>query len=773
MGWVMLAVLAVCFTACSEDDDNDGYKSGDVRFEAYGPSPALRGSQLTFVGRNLDKVTKIVLPDNIEITNIEVVSSEKIKVTIPQNALEGYVKLITASGLELTSKTLLTYTEPISISKINPLSVKAGQKLTIEGDYLNLIQKVIFADNVEVGSKDFVTWERAKIEVIVPRKAQSGIIILADTAAIPLELESETELQVVLPSVSTVADLTKKKPGDVITIAGSDLDLVESVVLPNGNTVAFTVADNKITFTLPADVTDGAVVMVPASGVRVAIANIGIAVPSELVAIPATDIKPGDEITVKGINMELITTVTFPGVTDAVTPASKSATEIKVTMPAAAVSGDLVLNTASGNTASVAISTLKPKILSYNPSSVAAGSDVLLRGQYLDLVKTVTFGGNKAGVIVSSSAAELKVTVPVDAETGEVTLTMNNGETVTGASLEVTKPVFAYIPVLPGSDVEIKAGAILPIDIQNGDKLTGVQVNNANVQYILQSSTLYVLIPNNAGGKTALKLISSNGEVAYEINVIGNSTIETVIYEGPTDLGGGWGVNFAVPKTAFEGVAAGSILKIYYTATAANPQIKINNDAWTAIEFPDDPNFNSTYGTLNLPEGSTYEIPLTAAILNEILTLHSSWNSPDGIIIAGQNTIIAKISLITKGGGAAETTVYEGTYTLDWSGAELRLNKDVFAGASAGSTMTFYYTSSGEAQVKFQDANWTAIDVSADPNSDAGNAGIIKLPSTETSYGVTLTAAMLNSILTVDDGWSATGLIFKGQQGTISKITIK
>ena len=281
---LLLLMVSLWFTSC-EDDKVD---SGEVRLEAFGPSPALRGSKITFIGQNLNKVTKVIFPSNIEVTDIELINNGEIKVVVPQNATVGLIKLI-AGNVELTSKSTLSFTEPISISKISPSPVKAGQKLTIEGDYLNLIQKIVFKDNVEVKCQQFTTWERAKIELILPAEAQSGIIILGDTAAIPLELESEIELQVVLPSVDKVLDLTNKKPGAVITIPGKDLDLVSSIELPSGAVVPFSIVNSALVFTLPEDVTDGAIVMIPASDVRVAIANIGIAIPSELVAEPATD----------------------------------------------------------------------------------------------------------------------------------------------------------------------------------------------------------------------------------------------------------------------------------------------------------------------------------------------------------------------------------------------------------------------------------------------------------------------------------------------------
>lgn len=51
---------------------------------SFGPSPALRGGDLRFIGVNLDKVTSIVLPNNIEITNFfKSKSSEQISNNCP------------------------------------------------------------------------------------------------------------------------------------------------------------------------------------------------------------------------------------------------------------------------------------------------------------------------------------------------------------------------------------------------------------------------------------------------------------------------------------------------------------------------------------------------------------------------------------------------------------------------------------------------------------------------------------------------------------------
>lgn len=620
----LIITALACVSSCSNDDDNG---SGAVVLEAFGPSPALRGSELTFIGKNLDKVTSVILPEGIEITDIEVVSKEKIKITIPQDAREGYVKLV-ASGTEVTTKTLLTYTEPISITKFAPSPVKAGQTLTIEGDYLNLIQKVVFSDNVEVSYKDFLTWERKKIEVVVPREAQTGIIILADTAAIPVELKSETELQVVLPSVEKVLDLTNKKPGDVVSTIGQDLDLVESVQLPSGAPVAHAIKDNVLALTLPEGITDGAIVMVAYSGVHVAIANIGVAVPTDLVATPLIGIKDGSVISIKGVNMDLVTTALFPGVSEAVTPTSKSATEIKVTTPINAKTGDLILNTASGKTVSVKITTLKPEILSYNPSSVAAGNEFTIKGKNLDLVASVTFGGNKVVEVTPTSSTDLEVKAPVDAETGELTLTMKNGETVKGSVLTVTKPDFCYIPVLPEN--EIKAGTILAIDIKNADKLTSVQIDGSNVQYILQGDILNVPIPSTANGNTPLKLVSSNGEITYTLTVKGVGPVITSVWSGSKDI-----ANWAyvqMQSSLFSSVQVGDIIKVTVDASSitssSQGSFKTGATDWPAIAD------GTEYFTIT----GDYTLTVTENIKQALQST--------GLIISGKEYIAKDVSIL-------------------------------------------------------------------------------------------------------------------------------
>jgi hypothetical protein len=492
-------------------------------------------------------VESVVLPGSGTITDINRISNTEIRIIIPQSVDSGKI-VLNAGNTKITSITSLTIDETRKITGFTPSTAKAGDVITIKGEYLDYVEAIFFQTKVIVLTNNFVSQSREAIEVKVPLNAESGKIGIAYksdlTTAAPLQpgdtvkvivVYSEDTLNVVLPSVNQVLTLANAKPNDVITVQGKDFDLVQEVQLPGGVSVPFTIKNNNNTlaFTLPSGTKDGAITMISYSVMAITIANLTMAVPTSLVVSPATGIKSGDVISVKGTNMDVVTDVLFPGVATAVKPSSVSATEITLTVPTGTTSGNLTLNTASGKKATVAITTLKPAVTSYDPSSVPAGNVVTMTGQNLDLVDSVSFSVNKTVKATAISATSIQVTVPVDAETGVVTLFMTNGEKVTGPSLTVTKPDCCYIPVLPGPDQIILAGNILTVDIQNGNKLTGVQVNGANTQYILQNSSLSILIPLSADGNTTLKLISSNGDISYTIfvtNPAGLPPLTSAIY---------------------------------------------------------------------------------------------------------------------------------------------------------------------------------------------------------------------------------------------------
>lgn len=615
-----LLLTGVSFTSCLKGDDVDTNQYvGGISLNVFGPSPVARGGELRFLGSGMNQVTAVVIPGCADITDINVVSDREIRITVPQEAQPGLVTLRTPNG-DITTKTELTFTEPISIESFAPATVLPGDELTIEGEYLNLIHEVIFADDVTVTEEDFITHERNVIKLLVPEEAQTGQIILSDGEELPNLIYSEEDLVVTLPSVEVIVNKENAKPGDAVEINGKNLDLVRQVLMPDGSEVEFTLTSpSAIEFTLPENASDGDVVAVPASGVEVIVARLSMAVPANLVATPASGLRGGDEIVLTGLNLDVVTSLSFPGVAENVQPASLSEKELTVVMPEAAQSGSLILNTKSGKQVSIVIETLKPLVGSYNPSSIPAGESLLINGQNLDLVASVTFGGGQTVAVSSSSANQLSVSVPMEAETGNIVLNMYNGETVEAPSLTITKPQCCYVMNLPE---KVDAGALLELEVANGDKLTQVNVNGSQVQFILRDSKLMISLPAETVGEATLELVSSNGSISYQIEIVGS--MGTLIYEGPLATGS-WANSAQISSNMFATAQVGQVITVVVSDLQAGAQGSFKNSSWAAI----------APGTEYFNIDGNFSLTITQDILTQLQS--------GGLIISGQNYTIESV----------------------------------------------------------------------------------------------------------------------------------
>lgn len=425
--WMACLVLlsSLTFTACDTNDlDTNQYKGG-ISLNVFGPSPVLRGGELRFLGCGMDQVASVLIPGCDAITDIQLISAEEIRVIVPQTALTGYVTLMLRNGESIVTKTQLTYSEPVSIESFSPESVRPGDVLTIKGEYLNLIHQVIFADNVVVSDEiaveeeekgrttenaGFLKHTRNEIQVLVPYEARSGKICLSDGAELPNLLYAEVELQVTTPSVAQVEERIDVKPGEEMSVIGEDLDLVEEIQLSNGEPVEFTYSaeNNTLTFKLPDNAVDGPVYAVPASGVKVQVAEIKLATPEDVKAQEA-EIATGKELTLTGKNMDMIAAVLFPGVEKAVVPSSLSETEVKVVVPGEAQTGMIQLVLTSGETISGPELTITaPKYCQIADESVLE-NDFFIGENGEDMVITVVNGDELAEVQIGDEQVRYSV----------------------------------------------------------------------------------------------------------------------------------------------------------------------------------------------------------------------------------------------------------------------------------------------------------------------------------------------------------------------------
>jgi len=499
------------FTSCEGKEEEDTR----VVLQSFGPMPIARGAELKFIGLNLDRVTAVILPENISITSFTKKEARLLTLTVPQEAVPGYVVLKTPDG-DITTKTMIGFSEPISIAGFTPATVKAGDELTITGDYLNLVKEVILTDRITVAEDDFISHSRTEIKLTVPAEAQTGKIAVSNGDEEPIIVYSASTLTVTLPAFTTVTP-NPVKAGTNLTIAGTNLDLVLSVRLGGGKVIEAGdfVSHNatQIVLAVPADTKDGKVILVPASGVEVSTETDLVMVVPTLSVTPVT-LKNGADITVTGTNLDLIDHVIFGGNKQGTIKAGGTATQILVTVPDDAVDGVVTFVTkADKEVTGPNLTMIVPAFSSFSPTSARANTTITISGTDLDLVTKVIFTGDLEGAIGARTETSLAVTVPVGARTGKITIETKNGTRVVSAidfTLQANLPTF-------GSYTEFRG--------EPGKILT---INGTNLLLVKE-----LIFPGNVPATAYGVKTDTRIEVYVPMNVTrGYGTIALLTYEG-------------------------------------------------------------------------------------------------------------------------------------------------------------------------------------------------------------------------------------------------
>lgn len=815
MSFVLLSCLmAVGLTACSDDDLSTNQYQQGVHLNVFGPSPVMRGGSVHFYGSNLDQVKQVLIPGMDPVTNFEVlkagIPSEIVVLLDKEKPQPGKITLITNTDEKIVTLTDLTYIEGIEYASDNqfaPAVVQPGAVLTINGEYLNLVNEVIFADNVTVNAEDFVSQSRYKIEVTVPEEARTGKVILSDGAEIPNWIYSDEILQVTTPVVDKVTtprgtaaqqETVMCKLGETVTVCGQFFNLVAGVTIGDAETSYITVEEDQLTvsddgktlsFTLPAEAPDGDIDLICRSGVAIPVAILETIAPTECVAAP-NPAKNGQPLTISGKDLDVVASIEMPNVSDAVEFNCNDGKIVISAVPASAQEGNLVLRMANGKGVEVAYTLVKPVVTAYNPNPVSAGGALTVQGKDLDLVASVNFGegSDVAEASVAADGTSMTLTVPMNAASGAPTLNLINGTTVVAPEITVNEATFCYVKELPGEDVELKAGAAMTLVVANGDKLTGVEVNGAAVQYVLtEGNKLIIGLPESCGAGTKIRLVSSNGEITYTLDVTPNTEVNTVIWTGAVDLNA-WSINWqfgdgtqsagedplAFTKIA---LAEGDVIHLYATAYNDWWQIQFFNGHWEAQTsigdtFGNGNNINSGIASL---EKGYLDIVVTAQMLTE-LTTYNDWGYC--WILQGEGVVITKISVTHY--NSLEQNISSSLVRQDDQGQNISLpinmawddsgrfriliDKDPAIkdmNLKAGKSVMYFYTS-GTGQLQINNGNWGSWTTLADwENADDKKMELV------------LTQDMIDWLKgTQSDGWSSTGMIIQGDGMTLKKVTI-
>ena len=662
--FLWLVLLLICstfaFTSCDRDDLNTDQYGNEISVLSYGPNPVLRGGVLTFKGANLDQITEIDLPGAEAITSINVVTSGKnseINIEVPAEKCEpGIVTLKTAKNGEIKTLTPITYIENLKFTGFyvgenkENLVGNVGDVLTIEGDYLNNITSVIFANGATMDAENFKSQTRYQIQLVIPAEAGEGRFQISDGNNY---MYSEGALSINAPEIDANNAIGKSliKAGETEVLRGTSLDQIASIEL-NGATVE--AADFKsqtaseITFVISSKVADGEITAVTKSGIRIPFGEITTVVPSQLVATPSP-IKNGKEITISGKDMDLITGIAFPNAKESKLNKVET-TKVTSTVPEDAQEGDITLSLDNGKTVTVAYTLVKPTVIACTPAAITAGERTIIKGTDLDLVASVTFPGDVEQTVekfAAQNANAIAVTVPAACAGTGFKLNLKNGTTIN---------IDGQLSIKAATDPAI--ASIAPGEAIAGSTITITGKNFQNIQ------NLYI--------------------GSYKVNRYTSRTNTEIVCQ--------------VPATA---------------------------------------------------EVGTYKIVMEDPDGNKI-------EGPEFKVVPAEKDIA---TITTNMDNSAIKYPYN--FTWDDSGRFRIMKADLIKlGVKVGSKMLFYKEAGATGQVQINNANWGGIDTVADWNGDQNC--VVKV----------FDAAMMEAVNSISDGWSDTAFILQGDMKNVTKIAI-
>ena len=663
--FLWLVLLLICstfaFTSCDRDDLNTDQYGNEISVLSYGPNPVLRGGVLTFKGANLDQITEIDLPGAEAITSINVVTSGKnseINIEVPAEKCEpGIVTLKTAKNGEIKTLTPITYIENLKFTgfyvgeKKENLVGNVGDVLTIEGDYLNNITSVIFANGATMDAESFKSQTRYQIQLVIPAEAGEGRFQISDGNNY---MYSEGALSINAPEIDANNAIGKSliKAGETEVLRGTSLDQIASIEL-NGATVE--AADFKsqtaseITFVISSKVADGEITAVTKSGIRIPFGEITTVVPSQLVATPSP-IKNGEEITISGKDMDLITGIAFPNAKESKLNKVET-TKVTSTVPEDAQEGDITLSLDNGKTVTVAYTLVKPTVIACTPAAITAGERTIIKGTDLDLVASVTFPGDVEQTVekfAAQNANAIAVTVPAACAGTGFKLNLKNGTTINiDGQLSIkaaTDPAIAS--VTPGEAI---AGSTITITGKNFQNIQNLYIGSYKVnRYTSRTNTEIVCqVPANAevgtykivmedpdGNKIEgpeFKVVPAEKDIATITTNIDNSAIKYPYNFTWDDTG-----RFRIMKADLIklGVKVGSKM-LFYKEAGATGQVQINNANWGAIDTVSD----------GKGDQNCVVKVFDAAMMEAINSIADGW-SDTALILQGDMKNVTKIAIL-------------------------------------------------------------------------------------------------------------------------------
>lgn len=375
----------------------------------------------------------------------------------------------------------------------------------------------------------------------------------------------------------------------------------------------------------------------------------------------------GAYMTFKGVNLNRITSIQFPGGASS-TPEVVDEYTIKCLVPEEAEPGTVKLIYDGGELETKEISFTEPITFdAFTPESVTAGDELTIKGTYLTYISFVQFATGENVEVEPASRTEFKVVVPVDASTGKINLgyySVDGKDTVetllqSEAELTVIETSDAKLTnttVKAGNDVEITGKLLRLVKSVTFQGVDAIDVAAEDPTKDVEK--IVVSLPAAAqDGEVTLTLFSGNTVSAGNITtVVPTGSIkdakasygvgETVVIEGENlDL---------IASAQFDGEASATAI-----STAEDAVYTRDYDGNIVLTVPAAAKSGDI--TLALANGSSIKVS-GFVTTKPVFTFPSSATPLDVLNI--ESTLASRITTVKFGDIEAAATAKDGSFSV-------------------------------------------------------------------------------------------------------------
>lgn len=644
--------------------------SEPILFESFSPAEALPGAIVTIKGDYLNLIHEVIFADDVIIGEDEFIDHDRytIKVVVPFTAQTGKIGLGTVDQTEEVDEDVLATLNVVESDEelivttaqgaLAAASYKAGATVTIKGTNLYLTTEL----ELEGAKVTEFTVVDNTLTFVLPDKATDGDVYMVMASDVAV---SAGTLTTVVPVVSGVTPAPVKN-GAVVTLAGSDLDLVTGLDFVNAAGAEFEFAEGLITATVPEAAQEGDITLSLANGKTVT-ADLTLVKPT-VTGFSANPASAGSDVTIEGTDLDLVASVSFKGVDTAV-EVEATETAIAVAVPTAAETGNIVLNLINGTSVeSIELAIDKPAgaYIATMPETLYSPGDMFIVDiENADHLTGVQFDGEDVTYILSGSTLYVQIPASSGANT-TITLVSDNGSVTYAMNIDpgdfIVTPIWTagfdcagwngnqdlawggydWSAVAPGMILRFELEGTKPagewwcISLRHGDSwgaLAGVpgqyDTPESPLDVVLTQEILTDLIDHNG------LVVTGDGFHLSRICLVQDLRYGDAIWEGLFECSG-WNGDQSLAWGGYDWsqVKAGQTLFFHMTSTVAEGEwwcISLRHgDSWGNLPDP-------IPGQYDSPE-SPMGVKLTQEVIDDLV-------AHNGLVVTGTGFNLTKISL--------------------------------------------------------------------------------------------------------------------------------